>query len=510
MSGNSEIKIDLFEWQPTPEEEFFEWISTPDYAYVHAKYEELFQLDNDTAFSVFDIKRDHYKKVMADVVKHINYFLNFYDTEHKLFTAIMSIKFIIDQNNKLKVSTIKRLILERIITDEFLDKITEMANDLYVINIDNSSGTSYANTPKITNDQAKQLVILSFCYRMIIPLCMHFVHHNVNFVGKKDYIPFLDKLYMTILKKVEKRGIPFFYSVCRFIMYRCERQYNANRGTWMQKKQLYGIVVELYEEELIHEVVLVKSLHKLNYNLSVVSFIDGVLFRHALNFRRENFKSKPYELDVTETQSDGDDYLSHAEALEMAVYQIDESNAIINEVNIKMVMQLIRNKFPFHIRQKEYDFYYGNVKPNEISQMLLHDFFSKYFDCADSIYLISLDETITLMLLAKKYLQLKGLSVIPQLYTALIQGKYKDNPIKNTKFIEKITSSDVWKSIIVPKYRYIKELEGNYDSLLRKYSIIVNATFTVVDFDPEIDGMSCSNIDVDLLVDEVSFFLSII
>lgn len=509
MSSNSEMRVELVDWEPTPEEEFFEWIQTPDYSYTHAKYEELYGLEEDTPFSVFDVKWLHYRKAMPDIIKHINYFLNFYDTEHKLFTAIMSIKYIIDQNVNLKKSTMSRLVMERIVTDDFLDKITKMADDLYVINIDNASGTNYANTPKITNEQAKQLVILSFCYRMVIPVCIHYVHHNSNFVEKKEYIPFLDKLYMKILKKVEDRGIPFFYSMCRFIIYRCDRQYNANRGTWMQKKQLYGVVVELYAHELIHEVILVKTLHKLNYNLSVVSFIDGVLFRHALNFRRENFKSKPYELDVAETQSDGDDYLSHAEALEMAVYQVDESNAIINEVNNELVLKKIQKKFPFHITKEEYDFYYKNVKPNEISQMLLHDFYSKFFDSADSIYLVPLEDTIVLMLLAKKYFQLKGLTILPQLYTAQIQGKYKDSPIKNTKFIEKITSSDVWNNILIPKYRYIEELEGNYDTILRKYSAIVNSTFTVVDFDPEINGLSCNDIDVDIIVDEVSFFLSI-
>lgn len=503
------VPIDLSEWNPTDDEKFFEWVVTPDCFYVRAKYEELLGLVEGTSLPCFDIKRLHFKKVMEDVVKHMNYFLNFYDVEHNLFTSIMSVKFIIDQKHNIKPSAIMSLTINRVITDDFLDKVQKMTDDLYSIDIDNSSGTSYANTPKITNEQAKQLVMLSFCYRMVYPLLVHYVNNNSHFKNLKDYIPFFDKLFMKIVHKVEKRGVSFYYSLCRFIAYRCDRQYNANRGTWAQKKQLYGSVLELYIEEIIHEVILVKSLHKLNYNRSVVSFIDGVLFKYALNFRRENFKAKPYEVDSTETQSDGDDYLSHVEALEMAVYQIDESNAIINEVNNSIVLKRIHEKFPIRISDEEYKFYYENCKINAVTQYLLDKFYSKYFDSADSIYAVPLDETIRLMIIAKKWFQMKGLSVIPQLFTATIQGKYKDNAIKNSKFVEMITSSDIWKDVLVPRYRYIEELEGNYDSVLKKFSIIVNSTFITVDFEPEANGLCCSDIDVATIADEVLFFMSI-
>ena len=73
--------------------------------------------------------------------------------------------------------------------------------------------------------------------------------------------------------------------------------------------------MELYLNSLIHEVILVKSLHKLAYNRSIVSFIDGIITHSYTHYRYENFKYKPVEIEVED--SDSDDYMSHAETLEM-------------------------------------------------------------------------------------------------------------------------------------------------------------------------------------------------
>lgn len=477
---------------------------------VRAKYEEYLDLTPGTILSTFYIKKNHYKKKMPDIVKHINYFLTYYDEEKELFLSTLSVKYIIDQRPQLSQDAFRNMILDRVVTDTLISKIKLMAHNLYKININTDKEGKFKSTPKITNIQAKQLVAISFCLKLIIPLCLHFSNINDSFVEKKDYIPCFDKIYMKIVEKFEKDDIPVFNALCKFVKYRVDRSYSADKGIWNQKKQLYGIVKELYLEELIHDVIFVKSLHKLEYNRSCVSFIDGIIFNYNINFKQENYKSKPFEISSDDNMSDNDDYLSHTEALEMSVYRIDESNAMINNVNSKKVMQSIQERFNIKISKEEFQFYYDNCVINSITQFLLHSFYAPKFKNTYAIYAINRADTIKLIIYMKKFLQLKGMTILPQIVTARVKGKFKENAIKNSKFVEKFKTSSVVQNIINTKFRYIKELNSKDDPIDKKLSTIINSTFELVDYNQDINGLVYSDINIDVIIDEFSLFLSII
>jgi hypothetical protein len=493
------------------------WIQTKDdiyYVYendmVRALYEERFNLKPNTILSTYLINKNHYKDRMKDVVDHINYFLTFYDIEKELFVSTLSVKFMIDQNPNLKQSTFKDLVMSRIITDSLMGKIKLMAHNLYTININTDKEGKYKSTPKITNEQAKQLVAISFCTRLILPLCIHYSNTNSSFKEKRDYIYCFNKIYLEIIEKFEKDDIKVFNALCKFVKYRVDRSYTADLPIWRKKAQLYGITKNLYLEELIHEVIIVKSLYKLTYNRSVVSFIDGIIFSYHLNFKHENFKVKPVEIDSEESSSDSDDYLSHAEALEMSVYRIDESNAMINDVNVKKVISSIDERFNIEIHDDEFRFYFDNIKINPITQMFLHAFYSRYFKNSYAIYNLNKNETIKLLIYMKKYFQLRDMNIIAQIITSKIKGRFKDNSIKNSKFIEKLQTSSVYNNIIKSKFSYIHELNPKDDLIIKKLSTIINSTFEFIDYNEYINNMVYDDINVDLIIDEFLLFLSII
>lgn len=498
---------ELLEWNPAPEDEIFRFDVQS--GCVIVDYETRYQLREGTKLPVFDIKKRHYKDRMDDVVFHINYFEKFFDTDHELYVAMMSIKYVIDQKPTFSIKAFQKLILDRLVTPTFIQKIKKMTDFLYRIDVDSQASIKFSNTPKITNAQAKQITATSFAFRMITPICVHFSNNNVYFKEKKDYIEVFDKIFMSIVDRIEENDVPFFYALSRFIAYRCDREYNANRGTWAQKKQLYGATEELQVEEIIHEVVIIKSLHKLDYSRSSVSFIDTIINNFSRNFRRENYKSKPFEIDNEDSQSDSDDYMSHAEQMDMQIYRVDESNGIVSDANAEFVMNQLAKKYPFDIPEEEYEFYYDNVKCNEITYMLLGLFYNKDFENDYAIRCLSQTDTIWLILWMKKWLQMHDLHIIAQYTTAIVFGKFKDNIIKNAKFKEMITSSDTWENVIVPMFKYIQGLYGNLDLILRQFSTLVHSEFVIVDFDKEIDGLRCNDVDMVRIVDEIRMFLII-
>lgn len=495
----------LDEWKANSGDRFVEFKED----YIQAHFEKL-ELNPDNKLCIFIIKKFHYKSRADDICNVVNYFLTFFDKKWELFDAMLRIKYFIDQRPNMSLKAFRKLIMEEIVTKSFVKHIKEMTNHLYRLNIDSDTEGKYKNSPKITNDQARLIVAISFAIRCILPICIHFSDTNNNFIHKKEYIPCFDKITMHVIRKFEKNDIPVFNAIEKFANYRIERYWKQDQRICFKKKQLYGTTQELYSEEVIHEVILVKSLYKLDYNRSVVSYIDGVIFRYHNNFKIENFKVKPIEIDQNENQSDDSERLSHAEAIEMSVYRVDESNALINEVNAREVLESIRKRFNVGFEEGELDFYYDRIRISPITTLILDSFFTRFFHDPNATLGLEREVIIELLIRLKKYMLLRKMVLLPQLCTARVRGKYRENTIKNSKFLEKVKSSNIWNDIIEEEYTYAKDLSTKDDILLKKFSVFINCQYEFVDFNGPDDGLIYEDIDQDQLIYEFSLFLSII
>lgn len=500
-------KPELFDWEPAEEEIYYVYENDV----VVARYDKLGM--DDSPLSIFYIVKNHYKQRMNDIVKHSNYFINFYDIDKESFMSILSVKFIVDKNPNISQNAFKDLVLDRIITSNFIAKCKMMSNDLYKININSDTEGKFKNTPKITNLQAKQIVALSFAFRIILPLCIHYSNIGTCFksMEKTQYLDCFDKIFYQIIRMFEKGDVKVYTALCKFIDFRVKKAYRNNLTIYYQKKQLRGDSPELYGHELIHRVIIVKSLYKLDYRKSCVSFIDGVISKFNINYGRENYHSKPYEIDSSDTSGDSDDYLSRAESLEMMAFQVDESDSLIADINLKVVLAQIEAQYStIAITQEEIDFYEENCRLNPITEFFIHSFYSKKFHDSYAIYNLSREMTIKLLIYLKKIFQITHLPLLSQIVTARITSKYKESLIKNVKFIEEMSTSNVYQQIIMEKFRYIRELDSKEDPVLKTLSTIINCTFEFVDTDEQINGYKLSNIDLHDIRNEFLLFLSII
>ena len=497
--------VDILMWKPKPEEVFFE---EKDEMIVATYVYKYFNIPEDRVIPKYIIAKRHYKERIPDLLQHINYFVSHYDPDHEYLVSTLSVKSYIDQHQDMSQKAFRKLLIKRVITPTFVGKVKRMAKDLYKLNINTDKEGKYKSTPKITNEHARMIVAVSFCIRLILPICIHFSNTNATFINKRDYIDCFDRIFMDVIDAFEKDDIEIFNPICRFVKYRVDRAHTSDLIIWEKKKQLYGTTLELYLDSLIHEVILVKSLHKLAYNRSIVSFIDGIITHSYNHYKYENFKYKPVEIE-SDDDGDSDDYLSHAETLEMSIYRVDESNQIVNEVNTVWVIEDIRKRFNFEIPQDEFDFYNEHIVINNLSQQLMHAFYSRFFRDTNAVRTLNRRDAIELIIYMKKYLQLRGMVIIPQICTAKVRGKFKDNCIKNSRFNEKYSTSSIYQRIIAEKYRYIQELNPKEDPIIKKLSTIINSTFEFVDFDPEVNGFVCNDVNMDVVMDEFMLLLSI-
>lgn len=500
---------DLHEWEPTDNQIFYVYEEGAND--VIARYGDYFNLQNDKKLSTYVIKMKHYKDRMLDICKHINYFLSYYDREHEIYTSIFSVKFMIDKNPNMSIKVFRDLILKRVVTPSVVAKFKQMSKDLYKIDINTDDEGKYKNTPKITNADAIQIAAVSFCIRGILPVCLHFANTNINFSAKRDYIDCFNKIFVKVIKLFEKDDIPIFNTLFKFVRYRADKYYSADIGICIKKKQLYGMTRSLYVEGLMNEVVIVKSLHKLDYSRSVVSFIDGVIFKFHRNFKNENFKSKPIELDDEDNSDDNDERMSHAEAIEMSIYRLDETNPLISDINRKEVLRTIDKNFNINISDDEFDFYYDNIKKSQITDFFLSTFYTRFFKDPYATENLNDEDSIRLLIYMKKYLQLKGLVIIPQICTARIEGKFKENIIKNQKFNELFEGLDIWDKIVKPKFKYIDEIFPNEDNpLKKKLSAFINSKLICVDYNENVNGLVYEDMNIAAIIEEFGLYLSLI
>lgn len=497
---------ELSEWEPENEEQvFFEFY--PETGILRGLYKEKCYLSKDSSFASFRITISHYCNRMDDIVRHMNYFTTFFDTEKKFFLSLLYVKSAFDRTPDMKPSRFEKLIISKVVTDEFVDHVKLMAKNLYCININTDRENKYRSTPKITNEHARMIVAISFCFRLILPLCIHFSNVSSRLKNKMEYIPIFSSIFMKCIDRFEEGDVKIYGPLCEFAEYRINRNFNADVGMWVKKKHLYGDSKEVRLRSTISEVILVKGLYKLAYNRSVVSFIDGLISNDYMHFITENFRSNPIEIEQDE--SGDNNYLSRAETLEMQVYHIDESAMIINEINVEDAIERIQRNFQIDIPDDEFEFYFNKIQINQVTQTLVNCFYSKFFNNFDTTFNLSRTQKVRLIVLLKKYLQLRGMIILPQICTATMKSRYKEMTIKNLKFVDKYRESEIYDSVLKDKYKYARELSPKGDPILTKASSIIQATYTWVDPDPEIDGVVCDDIDLDRLNNEIQYFFSI-
>ena len=504
----------LHYWQPDKEDLFF----FHDDTMVIARFDKMFDdVDGNVdaeyleSLCTYHIILKHFVKRMPDILAHMNYYIKYYDTDKEFIMAYLSLKYIIDTKTKvLTTESLKAYILERIMTEKFMDNIQQMVDDLYLPIIDTDNNGSYRSTPKITNDHAKVILATSFAIRLIMPACIHFTNVSPTITTKTGYIPCFISIFMDIIKKFEARSIPIYGALCNFVEYRILKRCGSDRVMLEKKQQIHGDNIETYLDDLINRVIVVKSLYKIDYEQSVVSYFDGIILKNYMQFKNEKFPSKPVELAAEDLVRDDDDFLSRSEAIEMSIYRRNESNPIITKASSEKVMKNIRRNFNIHISDDEFDFYMENINLNSLIQRMLHMFYSNFFHDTTAINLLTKKDTVYLTIILKKFLQCKGMTLLPQICTATVRGRFKENVIKNRRFTEKYEQSAHFQHVLKSKFKYVEQLNPKESPIRKLLSTIINSSFIWVDPDERINGKTNDDIDIDTIIDEFETFLLII
>ena len=463
--------------------------------------------------STFSIKQKHYMERMVDITKVINYFIKFYDHNDEYLTALISLKYHIDSERCRNVRAYQGLLIHNMVTPSMTEKLKTMIDDLYTINIETEKSSTYKATPKLTNADAKNILLLSYYFRLILPITIHWFNlpTTEGVENGKNYIQTFVCIFLEVTRAISVDTMNVYILIKQLIKHRVEKKFNSDAIIHEKKKEKNGATDASYCNELADEILLVKSLYKIDYSQSVVSYIDGIIRNNYMQYNIENFKFKTVGISAEEFSKDSDEGFSNYEQIENRAFHINAYTSIIERANIENCMRDIKFHFnKIEITTKEFDFYYNFIPYlNGLSKFFITAYFQKYFRECDFIDLINKTEATTLLIILKHYLIMRGFVIIPQILTARMVVE-KDNAIKNRKFNEKFDNCAINNEIISNRYSYISQVVDKGDLLKKYVSTIINSTFTYIDYDdPFIHGEVVKDLNQDLVIHEFESFLQI-
>ena len=165
----------------------------------------------------------------------------------------------------------------------------------------------------------------------------------------------------------------------------------------------------------------------------------------------------------------------------MHTTKIDEFLIIFSNVNINTTIKAIKKKLKIKISKDEINFYMKYHKLNKISKKLIFYYYAKYFNGFRDLNLIKKRQYVLLMLIMKKRLEAKGYIYLNQIISANIKGKVSTRTIRNSKFLEKVSTSSVYQNLIKNKYASLEKM-GHGDEIINILSSIINTDFVMIDY----------------------------
>ena len=146
----------------------------------------------------------------------------------------------------------------------------------------------------------------------------------------------------------------------------------------------------------------------------------------------------------------------------------------------------------------------GKCTVNAFQRDLIFNMFFKYFGDINSLNAINIDDYVTLIIAAKRILEVSGMILLPYIISSKVVRLASRKNI-NKKELVKLEASPLWEQV-KNKYRSEK-IEKHILSLI---AVILSSEFEIIDpDDDELDGQRISVIP-ELVCEEVLMYISLI
>lgn len=447
-------------------------------------FDKIFGRDIIHEYNFFDISlKEAYYKQLDVISLYINYFLKFYDEDKELIMAYMKLKYMIDAKHitELKRDSMIKAIQKILFSDSMCEKIKRMSMDNYRVDLTTevktkkTSNKSYAPVMQFNEHHAEILMRISVAIKFAIPVVLHYIktYYNKD-EAKLNLYRYFEPLFVNpiLIEDVNILGKLHHTIASRVTSY--SKPDRAMYG----KHEALGSSVETFIEDLFHKNLITDTVFSYRFNGNIISY-NSVVLKYQLAFHSKEDLKMDFLAVSTEKEPEG---LSGLDKMEMYTTKIDTFMILFSQVNIADTLERIKARMKIKITDNELEFYKKHHDFNNLSKELVFYFFAKWFGGFRDLNFVKREQYIQLMVIMKKMLEANGNIYMDQLITANAHGKSSARVIRNSKFLEKVTSSSVYQELMEKKYPSLLD-EKNNSPVITLLSRIINTNWTYVDYD---------------------------
>jgi hypothetical protein len=502
------VRVD--EWLPHKEDCVVKY----DGKLVVIPFDKIFNKKEISVLNTFNILKDSYVRQLNSITLYINYFIKYYDEDNDLLFAYLKLKSIADNksNERMSLPIFIQFVYNVLLTDSICDKIVDMVEDNYYVDVDNNTGKKYNEALEFTNEHAKVLMQISVAMKLMIPIMLHYIN-KIKYNKEKDrtknrkrnhlfsYKAYMYKFYAGLFN-IFGGDIDIYNKLWISTWSKINVHYNANKPIWDQRA-IYGTTTVTHMDELLRDKIICENMFKYTFNKNAISF-NHVVLRNQLGF----FICEKYQTNRIELSSKKDvSGLSGLDKLEMNTIKLDESVAILSEMNIKTTIKSIEKQMRMKVSKDELQYYQKHLTITKFQVQLCQYFYARIFGGYRDLSFLTRKNYLKLLILLKKRLRLQGMMYLPDILTSNIDGRLNARTIRNDKFLSKIEQTPLYRSIVDNKYSVLDDINKG-DLIIGLLSTLINTKFTIVDYDNEDKLGETIEVNQDAISDEFLNYLN--
>ena len=432
------------------------------------------------------IKKRTYCNKMDLIIDYNNRLLNGYSKIDDFIMTYLAIKWKIDKKDykddedpkgKEGNATIKieKEFLEdlynQLFTPRFVKYIEKWVDNNYHLNIDENNkekAKKFNPVLQFSDRHCKMLQSISLGMKISIPLILHFAG-MYSIINVNNYLErAFDYLFNLFSHDVDLHSKLWESVYSRVVVTK-----NSDKTFWnyveIEGNSINKLTAGIYQK-LIVDIIPKYEIDQNLINLNHVFINNNIDFTFMSDIQ---INYKP--LNLAESSDEVSDY----DKISINTARIDEGIIIINEVNIEMTINKLIKKYNLNIPKKELEYYFDNLKKNELQEHILCNYFGKDLGNADCIYFCDRKQYITLLIILKHILMNNGFTILPEIIVGNINNINEKSTLGKKVLVDIITDKE-FEDLQSNKYNFTENNTKDPDKqsmIIRLAANILNNKF---------------------------------
>lgn len=360
--------------------------------------------------------------------------------------------------------------LDSILTDQIKDAVCARVEELYDVNLDESSDKSKVKNIELQfkDEHAKAIIKVGMLVKIILPLVSKFLEECVGKLDK-DILLAVNLKYLNEFS--ERTNCNLFNKIYKLTESRLRTTQYSDIVIW---NYLENLAIDINNMiKTINRVALIEIIPKLEYNRNMVSLLHVFINNQISYLFRSNFPVNFKPVYSKPNSDDGDTNMFDR----YTDQQQDEGLTVIAKLNIRSTITTLETRYG-RVDEEELLKYVQNLPTNKIQTNLLFMFVQKFSENDyELLYLVSKQEYMKLLILMERHCNFHNIITLKQFLTA-VPHPPKRKVSLSKKFVTNLTTSSIYSELIIDKYSHIATKVVESGILLRIITNLSKNDFT--------------------------------